>query len=138
MGFLRQFDRIEIESIDEYSLGVARVAIKYTDLNVYTPDGRIKWFFEDPDRIHVVESLSEQTDRQSLRMNQSPFEMGYAKRDWSYISSAAAFQNVFLWQAFTDGRKGPFKYIEVVLTKIAGIGAILANLSVGIRVWNKS
>ena len=63
-------------------------------------------------------------------MTPNPFEMGYAKRDWSYISSAAAFQNIFLWQAFTDGRKGPFKYIEVVMTKIAGVGAILANLSV--------
>ncbi len=130
LDFLRQFDRIEIESIDEYSLGVARIAIKYTDLNVYTPDCRIKWFFEDPDRIHVVDSLEAQTDKKSLRMSTSPFEMGYAKRDWSYISSIAAFQNVFLWQAFTEGRKGPFKYIEVVLTKISGIGAILANLSV--------
>lgn len=130
LEFLRQFDRIEIESIDEYSLGVARIAVKYTDLNVYTPDGRITWFIEDADRVHVVESLSSETDKKTLRMTPSPFEMGYAKRDWSYISSAAAFQNIFLWQAFTEGRKGPFKYIEVVLTKIAGIGAILANLSV--------
>ena len=130
LDFLRQFDRIEIESIDEYSLGVVRIAIKYTDLNVYTPDGRINWFFEDPDRIHIVDSLPAQTDKKSLRMTPNPFEMGYAKRDWSYISSAAAFQNIFLWQAFTDGRKGPFKYIEVVMTKISGVGAILANLSV--------
>ncbi len=130
LDFLRQFDRIEIESIDEYSLGVVRIAIKYTDLNVYTPDGRIAWFFEDSDRVHIVESLSYDTDKKTLRMTTSPFEMGYTKRDWSYISSAAAFQNVFLWQALTGGRKGPFKYIEVVLSKLSGIGAILANLSV--------
>ncbi|MBR3635968.1 MAG: hypothetical protein IKN47_07210, partial [Lachnospiraceae bacterium] len=130
LDFLKQFNRIEIESIDEYSLGVARIAIKYTDLNVYTPDGRITWFIEDADRVHVVESLSSETDKKTLRMTPSPFEMGYSTRDWSYISSLTAFQNIFLWQAFTVGRKGPFKYIEVVLSKIAGVGAILANLSI--------
>ena len=134
LDFLKQFDRIEIESIDEYSLGVARIALKYTELNVYTPDGRIRWFFGDSERISVIESLSSEADKKTLRMTPSPFEMGYTKRDWSYIGSLAAFQNVFLWQAFTDGKKGPFKYIEVVLTKIAGIGAILANLSVASNV----
>ncbi|MCR4655007.1 MAG: hypothetical protein K5770_02060 [Lachnospiraceae bacterium] len=130
LDFLKQFDRIEMEAIDEYSLGVARIALKYTGLDVYSPDGRIRWFFEDSDRIHVVESLSAEVDKKTLRMTPSPFEMGYTKRDWSYISSVAAFQNIYLWQAFTEGRKGPFKYIEVVLSKISGVGAILANISV--------
>ncbi len=130
LDFLKQFNKIEIESVDEYSLGVARIALKYTDLNVYTSDSRIKWFFDESDRIIVVESLSPESDKKTLRMSPSPFETGYNKRDWSYISSLAAFQNIFLWQAFTEGKKGPFKYIEVVLTKISGIGAILANLSV--------
>ena len=129
LDFLKQFDRIEIESIDEYSLGVARVAMKYTDLEVFSPDERLLWFFDGEERIHVVESLSSETEKTTLRMTPSPFEMGYTKRDWSYISSIAAFQNVFLWQAFTNGRKGPFKYIEVVMSKITGIGGILAYLS---------
>ena len=106
IDFLRQFDRIEIESIDEYSIGVVKIALKFTDIDVYTPDARINWFFEDSDHIHVLDSLAAQTDKRSLRMTESSFEMGYAKRDWSYISSVTAFQNVFLWQAFTEGRKG--------------------------------
>ncbi len=130
LDFLKQFDRIEIEIIDEYSLGVAGIALKYTDIIVYSTDSRIKWFYEDPDRINVVESLPAQPEKTTLRMTPSPFEMGYTKCDWSYISSCAAFQNVYLWQAFTEGRKGPFKYIELVMTKISGVGAILANLSV--------
>ncbi len=130
LDFLKQFDRIEIESVDEYSLGVAGVALKYTDLNIYCSDERIRWFFEDTDRIIVAESLPSQTEKGTLRMTPSPFEMGYTKRDWSYLSSVAAFQNVFLWQAFINGRKGPFKYIEVVMSRISGVGAILANMSV--------
>ena len=130
LDFFKQFDRIEIESIDEYSIGVASAALKYTDFKVYSPDSRISWFFDGSDRVEVVESLSPEPDKKSLRMTPSPFEMGYTKRDWSYVSSAAAFQNVFLWQALAGGKKGPFKYIEVVMSKISGIGAILANMSV--------
>ena len=129
LDFLKQFHRIEIESVDEYSLGVARVALKYTDINVYSPDSRILWFFGDSDRVQVTEGLSTEQDKTTLRMTSSPFEMGYARRDWSYISSVAAFQNIFLWQAFTEGKKGPFRYIEVVLSRMSGIGAILANMS---------
>lgn len=130
LDFLKQFDRVEIETVDEYSLGVVKIALKYTDFKVYTPDARIRWFFPESDRINVVESLSAEPDKKSLRMTPSPFEMGYTKNDWSYISSAAAFQNVYLWQAFTEEKKGPFKYLEVVLSKISGIGAILTNLSI--------
>ena len=130
LDFLKQYDSIEIESVDEYSIGVARVALKYTNLDVYCPDSRIMWFFDGSERVHIIESLSSEQDKKALRMTPSPFEMGYTKRDWSYVSSIAAFQNVFLWQAFTEGRKGPFKYIEVVMSKISGIGAILANMSV--------
>jgi hypothetical protein len=129
LDFLKQFNKIEIETIDEYSLGVARVAMKYTDLEVFSPDERIVMFFNGEKRVHVVESLSQEQEKTTLRMTASPFEMGYTKRDWSYISSVAAFQNIFLWQVFTNGRKGPFKYIEIVMTKIAGIGGILANIS---------
>ncbi|MCR5022882.1 MAG: hypothetical protein K6A90_00930 [Lachnospiraceae bacterium] len=130
LDFLKQFNRIEIESIDEYSLGVVKVALKYTDINVYSPDSRITWFFGDSDRVEVVESLSSEQEKTTLRMTQSPFEMGYTKRDWSYVSSAAAFQNIFLWQAFAAGKKGPFKYLEVVMSRMSGIGAILANMSI--------
>ena len=130
IDFLKQYDRVEIESIDEYSIGVARAALKYTDLEVFSPDSRIAWFFDGSDRVHVVESLASEADKKTLRMTPSPFEMGYTKRDWSYISSAAAFQNIYLWQAFANGKKGPFKYLEVVMSRISGIGAILANVSV--------
>ncbi len=127
IDFLKQYDRVEIESIDEYSIGVARAALKYTDLEVFSPDSRIAWFFDGSDRVHVVESLASEVDKKTLRMTPSPFEMGYTKRDWSYISSAAAFQNIYLWQAFANGKKGPFKYLEVVMSRISGIGAILAK-----------
>ena len=49
IDFLKQYDRVENESIDEYSIGVARAALKYTDLEVFSPDSRIAWFFDGSD-----------------------------------------------------------------------------------------
>lgn len=84
---------------DKFYLYFKRVDIKvkYTDINVYCPDSRIRWFYDDSDRINVVESLPQQSDKKTLRMTPSAFEMGYTKRDWSYLSSVAAFQNIFLF-----------------------------------------
>ena len=127
--FLENFDKIEIEAIDEYSVGITRVALLHTDKHIYTPDERISWFFPDEERIHIVDALSSEREKTTLRITPSPFEMGFTKNDWSYLATVACFQNIFFWQAFADGKKGPFKYVEVVMSQIAGIGGVLAILS---------
>ncbi len=129
LEFLDQFKKIEIESADEYSVAVARVVLANTSLPIVCSDKRILWFFEESDRIEVVEALSTETDKANLRIVPGPFEMGYTKRDWTLLSSVAAFQNLFFWQAFTEGKKGPFKYVEVALSKITGVGGILSLVS---------
>ena len=129
LRFLDQFKKIELDVVDEYSVNVVSIALKHTDLHVYVTDEKINWFISDPDRVHIVESLPTERDKDTLRIIAGPFEMGYTKRDWTYLSSVAAFQNLFFWQAFTGGRKGPFKYIDVMLSDITGIGGLLSYVS---------
>lgn len=130
LDFLKQFELIELEVVDEYSIGVAKTALKHTDIPVYTTDERVKWFTGDSDRLHIVDSLLAEPDKKNLRIIAGPFEMGYTKRDWHILSSAAAFQNLYFWQAFAGGKRGPFKYLEVVLTQITGIGGLLSQVSI--------
>ena len=127
--FLKNFNRIEIESADEYSIAVARIALKFTNIPVYYTDKRMKWFLDESDKLHFVEALSENLEKTALRLVPGPYDMGYTKRDWSYLSSVAAFQNLFFWQVFTAEKTGPFKYVEVTMSEISGIGAILSNMS---------
>lgn len=129
LEFLTHYDKIEVESIDEYSVAVVRAALSLTRLPVFSADARILWFFAESEQLHVVDSLPAAIDPHSLRITPSPFEMGYTKRDWSYLASVAAFQNLFVWQAFTLGKSGPFKYAEVSLSRITGIGGILSHTS---------
>ena len=129
LDFLKQFNKIELESADEYSIVFTRLVIKYTDVPIYYTDDRFTWFINDNNRMHKVDSLPKEHDKTTLRITNSPFDMGYTKRDFSTLSSVAAFQNLFFWQAFTAGKKGPFKYTQVVLTEITGIGGILSIMS---------
>ena len=129
LGFLRQFDRIEIERADEYSVAVARAALAYTELPVFCADARILWFLEDAGRVTLQDPLPAERGPKALRIVPDPFELGFMKRDWSLISSVAAFQNLFFWQAMTRGRKGPFRYLEVVLTGTTGIGGVMSHVS---------
>ncbi|WP_029318808.1 hypothetical protein [Butyrivibrio sp. AE3004] len=130
LDFLKQFKKIEMEVVDEYSIGVTRIALEHTDIPVYFTDDRIKWFIGETNSLHIVDSLPEEPDKDTLRVIAGAFEMGYTKRDWHRVGSVAAFQNLFFWQAFTGGKKGPFKYIEVIMSQITGIGGLLSQISI--------
>lgn len=133
LDFLRQFQKIEIEALDEYSAVLARVAVAHTDLPVFFTDERIRWFVDAPEQIIVVPKLPAVREKTTLRVTANPLEMGYTKRDFSYVSTIAAFQNVFFWQNFTQGKKGPLKYAEIVLSDITGIGGVLSHMSIASR-----
>ena len=129
LDFLKPFQRVEIESADEYSVVFARMVLKYTDIPVFYIDGKFEWFLDRSERIHRIESFPAEKEKTTLRVTSSPFDMGYTVRDFTKLGSVAAFQNLFFWQHFTSGKKGPFKYLELVLTRVTGIGGILSLMS---------
>ena len=73
--------------------------------------------------------MPDEKDQDTLRVTGSAFEFGFSTRDFTKLGSVPAFQNIFFWQAFAVGKKGPFKYVEVVLNSVTGIGGVLSNMS---------
>lgn len=128
LQFLEQFRRMEIETADEYSVVAARLALRHTDMEIWSKDERIRWFIGDSDRLHIMQELPAQSGKDTLRITGNPMDFGYAKRDWSRLCSAAAFQNLFFWQAFTQGKQ--VKYLQIALFESEGIGGILSSMSV--------
>ncbi len=129
MEFLQQFDKAEIEVADEYSIVIAKIILKHTDIIINYTDERFEWFIEPSKRFVKVDSLPAEKEKSTLRITASVYDIGYTTRDFSRLGSVIAFQNIFFWQDFMEGKKGPFKYVEVALTQIAGIGGILSNVS---------
>ena len=128
LQFLEQFRRMEIETADEYCAVIARLALRHTDMEIWSADERIRWFIEDSDRVHITQELPAQSGKDTLRITGNPMDSGYAKRDWSRLCSAAAFQNLFFWQAFARGKQ--VKYLQIALFETEGIGGILSSMSV--------
>ena len=129
LDFIKQFKKIELEVVDEYSIVLSRMALKHSDATIYYTDGRFTWFIEGSDRVVKVDDLPDEKDQDTLRVTGSAFEFGFSTRDFTKLGSVPAFQNIFFWQAFAVGKKGPFKYVEVVLNSVTGIGGILSNMS---------
>ncbi len=129
LDFLRQFDKVEIESADEYSVTLAYVILEYTDALINYTDDRFEWFIEPSDRFVKLESLPGEKEEGTLRITSSVYDFGYSVRDFTKLGSVVAFQNVFFWQELMEGKKGPFKYVEYVANTIGGIGGILSYLN---------
>ncbi len=141
LRFLDQFSRMEIETVDEYAVVIAGLALRYTDMEIWSADERIRWFTEENGRLHITEKLPEQSGSETLRITGNPMDFGYAKRDWSRLCSVSVFQNLFFWQAFMGGRQsGQIRYMQVALFETEGIGGILSSMSVasnlaGLKGW---
>ena len=133
LDFLKQYTKIEFEIADEYSIVLARTVLAYTDIPIYYIDEKFDWFITSSYNAHKVATFPDCKEKDVLRVTQNTFDMGYSTRDWSVVCSIATFQNVFFWQFFTAGKKGPFKYVEIILTKVAEIGGILSIISMFTR-----
>ena len=119
LDFLKQFKKIEIECTDEYSVAVARVALKLTDIPVYYLDEKLSWFVDEHERLHKVDAFAEK-DKTVLRLNSNIFDMGYSKRDWTTICSLAAFQNIFFYHYYCALDGCDYKVPEGVYTEKDG------------------
>ena len=138
LEFFSQFNRMEIPTIDEYCIAAARLALRYTDMEIWSADERIKWFIEDNDRVHITEALPAESGSDTLRITENPMDFGYAKRDWSKLCSTAAFQNLFFWQAISIGKN--VKYMQLSIFETEGIGGIISSMSIasnlaGLKGW---
>ena len=64
-------------------------------------------------------------------------ETGYTRRDYSYMSSMPAFHNVFFWQWLTDKPFEQIRYVEMILYKDLGLGAILNRVYAYNRLFSR-
>ncbi len=128
LAYLRGFDEAMFEAIDEYALVCARLLLEYTEAKVWFTDERARWFLPASEHLHIVEALPKdpQTkDRTTLYVIPGIIETGYTRKDYSYMSSMPLFHNVFFWQWLTDKPFEQIRYVEMILYRDLGLGAIL-------------
>lgn len=84
LEFLSQFDRAEFEWVDEYTVTIARIILKFTNMPVVFKDKRILWFMDEEARLTVTDHFEETIPQGTLRVTPNPVELGKTKLDCSH------------------------------------------------------
>ena len=131
LEFLNNFREACFEAIDEYALVCAKLMLLHTEMDVYFTDRRVAWFLPESGHLHIVPELpwnKDNKEKTTLYVIPGVREMGYFQKDYSYISSMPLFNNLFFWQGLTDLPFEQIKYVEMILYKDFGLGAVLNRI----------
>ena len=125
LDFFRIFRTVVLRSVNEYTVALAEVLLRYTSLRVVTTDQRMAWFFED--RIPCLSEDGLPAGRDVLVIgdiaDDAVFDLSFHK-----IGPVCAFHNVFFLQGQGALSLAETPYAELVIDEAAGIGSVLNNL----------
>jgi len=126
LSLLEEHPRIFFSSLNEYTIVMARLALKHTHSEIYFLNPLAKVFFAESQRLHIVEKFPEPAGEDVLQIRDEKFITGYLEGSFSKISSVPAFHSLFFWQSLTETKPADIKYVEIPIAKNVGIGGILS------------
>lgn len=125
LAFFRVFSTVVLSSVNEYTVALAEVILRYTKLRIFTTDSRMQWFFKD--RIPCLE-------KSEIRPGKDVLTIGDIKDDAVFdvsfhsIGPVNAFHNVFFLQGRGAFSPEKVRFAELMIDEGAGIGSVLNNL----------
>lgn len=127
LEYLRPFDRMIFEELNEYTIVLTRVILSNTDMDVWCQDERIFWFTGKSDRIHIVDQFPEDRFSDTTLYIQAMHRCGLEDGNFKRLSAVYAFHNVFFLQWLLNGRDlKNFKFLTLPIDHSGGIGALLS------------
>ena len=128
LEFLKGLDTYIFEELNEYTIVLTKVILKYTDMQVWCNDSRILWFIDEDQRLHIADELPSDFYNDKCFYVQEQIRIGMEDNNFNRLSSTYAFHNLFFMQWILDGRSfSDFKYITIPIDNTGGIGAILSS-----------
>jgi len=128
LEFLKGLDTYIFEELNEYTIVLTKVILKYTDMQVWCNDPRILWFIDEDQRLHIADELPSDFYNDKCFYVQEQIRIGMEDNNFNRLSSTYAFHNLFFMQWILDGRSfSDFKYITIPIDNTGGIGAILSS-----------
>lgn len=124
---LSSFDQLVMLKLNEYSIAVARAALRFTDTPVYFMDERATWFLGESPNLHINEMPTETENTMFLvgPMGETYANDGLGGNKKCDIS---IFHSVFLLQWMLNGKNiSDMKYFMLpIKNTVAGIGGLLS------------
>ncbi len=128
LEMLNDYPAVMFEEIEECSIVIARIALEFTDCEVYFNDSRILWFIPAHKRLHIVEQLPNYKEINAI-LCPKEIAVGSAMGDYRRTSSVVLFRDIFVLQFITEKDISKVKYIKLAMGDMLGIGGVLSHYS---------
>lgn len=119
LALLLEHPYIFFESLNEYSVVLARLALAHTKAEVYFSDPFVLYFMGEHPRLHTAQLPASIPNDQILRADDR-FITGALEGSFHLIGIVPLFHSVFFWQSLTDK---PIAGIRCVRISMAGQSA---------------
>ena len=126
LSLLQDHSYIFFNTLNEYSIVIARLALKHTTTEIYFLNPLAKIFLGENSRLHIVNEFPETDENKTLQIIDDKFLTGYLEGNFHKISSMPAFHSIFFKQSLTDLHFADVKYFELSMAPNVGIGGILS------------
>lgn len=127
LDIFKGFDEIIFEEANEYTVVLAKLILRRTDMKVIFADERICWFLEPQEKLTVVSNLP--AIKEKTYFCPAHFSLGLMTGKGNENSAEFLFSNVFLMQSLTDLSLKDVRYVEVTIPKYIGIGGLLTHIT---------
>ncbi len=125
LSLLEAHHAIFFYTLNEYSVVIARLALKHTANEVYFLNPLAKIFIAENSRLHILEKFPV-ADNETLQIIDGPFLLGFNNGNFHEINSVPAFHSIFFEQSLTNLNLSDIKYVELSIAKNVSIGGILS------------
>lgn len=126
LSLLKDNSAIFFHTLNEYTIVMARLALKHTTSEIYFLNPLAKIFIDENSRLHIVENFPATDENETLQIIDEPFLTGAMEGNFHKISSAPAFHSIFFRQFLMNLNRADIKYLELSIAKNVGIGGILS------------
>ena len=126
LSLLKDHSAIFFHTLNEYSVVVARLALKHTTAEIYFLNPLAKIFIAENSRLHIVENFPATDENETLQIIDEEFLTGAMEGNFHKISSVPAFHSIFFRQSLTTLNLADVKYLELSIAKNVGVGGILS------------
>ena len=135
------FTTVLFEEVNEYTIGIAQVLLRFTDREVCFTDARALFFLSQHDRLKIVQSggsREAKTADSAVTGTSVPavpgqmcvtssYQENILDMDFRTVDAVSLFYNVLAWQSFTDQPFSKIRYVRLEMAYEEGIGSLLSN-----------
>ena len=120
---LEGFSAVYMEEANEYTIVLAGLILRDTNLRIIALDERFRWFFAGEERLSFAGKHTCTMDNVLMvRKDYYPSGLNY---DFGNMDPVTLFHHIFLCQWLTDLPFSQVKYVEITVARSEGIGSIL-------------